>query len=87
MRRFSATELANNTGDVLAAAAQEPVQIARHGKPRFVVLTIERYAKLQGRRDSCLSVHVDDLDDAEAANLIARLQESIDENRRAGSGE
>ena len=78
VRRFSATELANNTGDILAAAAQEPVQIARHGKPRFVVLTIERYAKLRDRRDSRFSVQVDDLDDAEAANLIARLQASIE---------
>jgi antitoxin Phd len=37
MRHFSATELANKTGDVLAAAAQEPVHIQRHGKSRYVV--------------------------------------------------
>ncbi len=78
MRQFSSTELANNTGDVLAAAAQEPVQIARHGKPRFVMLTTEQYAKLQSGHDTRRSVHVEDLDDAEAADLIARLQESID---------
>lgn len=78
LRQFSSTELANNTGDVLAAAAQEPVQIARHGKPRYVVLTTERFAELQDRYDSRRSVHVDDLDDTEAANLIALLQESIE---------
>ena len=78
MRQFSSTELANNTGDVLAAAAQEPVQIARHGKPRYVVLTTERFAELQDRYDSRRLVHVDDLDDTEAANLIALLQESIE---------
>ena len=80
LRRFSSTELANATGDVLAAAAQEPVQITRRGKPRFVVLTTERFAELNGRRDSRRSVHVDDLEDAEAANLIARLQERTEED-------
>ena len=78
LRQFSSTELANKTGDVLAAAAQEPVQIARHGKPRYVVLTTERFAELQDRYDSRRLVHVDDLDDTEAANLIALLQESIE---------
>ena len=80
LRRFSSTELANATGDVLAAAAREPVQITRCGKPRFVVLTTERFAELNGRRDSRRSVHVDDLEDAEAANLIARLQERTEED-------
>ena len=78
MRLFSSTELANNTGDVLAAAAQEPVQIARHGKPRFVVLTTEKYTMLKDRHDSRLSVHIDELSDAEAARLIGLLQKSIE---------
>lgn len=46
MREYSATELANNTGDVLTAAAQEPVAITRHGKPRFVVMTRETYDRM-----------------------------------------
>ncbi len=33
MRSFSSTELSNNTRDVLAAAAQGPVAINRHGNP------------------------------------------------------
>lgn len=78
MRLFSSTELANNTGDVLAAAAQEPVQIARHGKPRFVVLTTEKFAMLNSRHNSRRSVHVEDLSDAEATSLIALLQKSIE---------
>ncbi len=41
MRNFTSTELANKTGDVLAAAAQEPVNIQRHGKARYVLLTVE----------------------------------------------
>ncbi|MFC3058554.1 type II toxin-antitoxin system prevent-host-death family antitoxin [Paenirhodobacter populi] len=78
MKQFSATELANKTGDVLAAAAQAPVAIARHGKPRFVVLSAERFEHLQARGDSRRAFHVADLTDAEAADLIGALQNSID---------
>ena len=45
MRQFSATDLGNKTSDVLAVAAQASVTIARHGKPRFVVHTTERFER------------------------------------------
>jgi prevent-host-death family protein len=77
MKHFSSTELANNTGDVLAAAAQSAVEINRHGKPRFVLLSIERFQELlnHGAREA---VHVSDLSDSDAASLIGDLQDSID---------
>lgn len=78
MKQFSATELANKTGDVLAAAAQAPVAIARHGKPRFVVLSAERFEHLRSRGDTRRAFHVADLSDAEATDLIAALQTSLD---------
>jgi len=78
MKQFSSTELANHTGDVLAAAAQRPVTIAKHGKARFVVLTTEQFAALQKGQDTRRSVHVSELDDEEAASLINALQDSID---------
>jgi antitoxin Phd len=78
MKQFSATELANKTGDVLAAAAQAPVAIARHGKPRFVVLSAERFEDLQARGDTRRAFNVADLTDAEADRLIGALQNSID---------
>lgn len=76
MKHFSSTELANKTGDVLAAAAQSAVEIDKHGKPRFVLLTIERYQDLlnHGARES---IHVSELTDSEADSLINDLQESI----------
>jgi prevent-host-death family protein len=46
MRGFTATELANNTGDVLMAAAGEPIEITRHGKPQFVLMTQALYTQL-----------------------------------------
>ena len=78
MKQFSATELANHTGDVLAAAAQAPVSIARHGKARFVVLTAEQYALIQARGDSRRVVDLMSLSDDEAERLVQELQHSID---------
>jgi antitoxin Phd len=78
MKQFSSTELANSTGDVLAAAAQAPVLIARHGKPRFVVLSAEAYDRLRSQGETRRAFHVLDLTDAEADTLIADLQDSID---------
>lgn len=78
MRQFSATDLANKTGDVLALAAQQPVVITRHGKPRFVVLTKEEFEALRQSKDSQTAHHVDDLHDAEATRLVNELQASID---------
>jgi antitoxin Phd len=78
MKQFSSTELANRTGDVLAAAAEAPIAIARHGKPRFVMLSTEQYERLRSRDETRRAFHVSDLTDAEAAKLIADLQDSID---------
>lgn len=78
MRQFSSTELANKTGDVLAAAAQEPVSIARHGKARFVVLSAEQFDRLRKGGETRRAFHVDDLSDAEAQSLIAALEHSIE---------
>ncbi len=46
MRGFTATELANNTGDVLMAAAGGPIEITRHGKSQFVLMTQALYTQL-----------------------------------------
>lgn len=78
MRQFSSTELANNTGDVLAAASEGPVTIARHGKARYVVLSTSQYEALTQGRNTRRAYHVSDLDDAEAERLVEDLQESID---------
>ena len=84
MKQFSSTELANATGDVLAAAAHAPVLIARHGKSRFVMLSAEHYARLLTQGDTRRAFHFSDLTDAEADNLIARLQNSIAPSGRDG---
>ena len=77
MRNFTSTELANKTGDVLAAAAQEPVNIQRHGKARYVLLSVEQFERLSARADLRRAVHVADLPEDEAVQLIAHLEQSI----------
>jgi antitoxin Phd len=77
MRHFSATELANKTGDVLAAAAQEPVHIKRHGKSRYVLLSVEQFERMRARLDQRRAVHIDDMDADDARQFIASLEHSI----------
>ena len=79
MKQFSSTELADQTGDVLAAAAQAPEVIARHGKPRFVMLSAEAFERLRGRGLIRRTFHVSVLTDAEADKLVAGLQDGIDD--------
>ena len=77
MREYSATELANNTGDVLSAAAQEAVEITRHGKPRFVLMSHERYDRLLTRGDPRRAVRVADIDEQERSDLLAALDAEL----------
>jgi len=77
MRHFSSTDLANKTGDVLAVAAQEPVHIQRHGKSRYVLLSIEQFEALNTKADHRRAVHVDDMRKNEAADMITALEHSI----------
>ena len=77
MRNFSSTELANKTGDVLAVAAQEPVHIQRHGKSRYVLLSVEQFESLNTRADQRRVLHMDDMSGDEVHSLIAELAHSI----------
>lgn len=43
MRRYRSTELKQNLGDVLAAASREPIAITKHGKSRFVLMSVESF--------------------------------------------
>ncbi|MCO5067058.1 MAG: type II toxin-antitoxin system prevent-host-death family antitoxin [Rhizobiaceae bacterium] len=51
MRSFTLTELANKCGEVVAAAYTGPVDITRHGKRRFVIMTAEQYDELRPHDD------------------------------------
>lgn len=78
MRSFSSTDLANNTGDVLAAAAQSAVEIKRHGKTRFVILSVDQFEDMKTRGDTRKAIHIDDMSGAETDQLIAELEAGIE---------
>jgi prevent-host-death family protein len=48
MRVFSTHDLNKQVGEVTDAAAKAPVVITRHRKRRFVMMSVEHYAKLRG---------------------------------------
>lgn len=49
MKQFAAGDLTRNTGDLFEAAAVAPVAITKHRKPRFVVMSLERYEALTNK--------------------------------------
>lgn len=48
MKQFSVSQLLRFSGEVLLAALSAPVEILQRGKPRYVIMTKERYDSLTG---------------------------------------
>ncbi|HEY3889817.1 MAG TPA: type II toxin-antitoxin system prevent-host-death family antitoxin [Caulobacteraceae bacterium] len=46
MKSYSTSDLVRAIGDVTHAAVTEPVVITHHAKPRYVLMSIEEYARL-----------------------------------------
>lgn len=46
MKEFAAADLTRKTGDLFEAATISPVAITKHGKPRYVIMSMERYESL-----------------------------------------
>lgn len=69
MKQFAAGDLTRNTGDLFEAAAVAPVAITKHRKPRFVVMSMERYEALAIGRGSQVALDVADMP-AELGNLL-----------------
>ncbi|WP_374373709.1 type II toxin-antitoxin system Phd/YefM family antitoxin [Tabrizicola sp.] len=81
MKTVSSTDLKQSLGDVLAAAAQEPVTITRHGAPRFVLLSIEAYERRK-MKDSREAYTLDTAPDDHIDMLIAAVERQLDALKR-----
>jgi len=79
MKDYTATELANNTGDVLMAAAQGAIKITRHGRAQFVIMTSERFEKMRSYCDQRRAVGVNNLTNTERSELLETLEASLAE--------
>lgn len=62
MKVFPATDLKQNTGDVLDAANREPVAITRHNKPRYVLMSLDAY-NARFASDTRRAIAVDEMPD------------------------
>jgi prevent-host-death family protein len=49
VRQFSTVELTQQVGTVTHAASREPVVITQHRKPRYVLMSIEDYERMQAQ--------------------------------------
>lgn len=69
MKQFAAGDLTRNTGDLFEAAAVAPVAITKHRKPRFVVMSMERYETLTSTDTGSQKVYTVDNMPADVAAL------------------
>ena len=74
MGQFSLTDLSNRSGEVVEAAFRGPVEITRHGKRKFVLLTAEDYDRLAAAADTRRAFHADDAPEEIARMMLAALE-------------
>lgn len=58
MREFAAGDLTRNTGDLFESATLGPVAITKHRKPRFVIMSVDRYRELTHEADPQIAIDV-----------------------------
>jgi prevent-host-death family protein len=51
MRTFTTGDLNKQVGEVTDAAGKAPVTLTRHGKPRYVMMSVEHYAQIKASAD------------------------------------
>jgi prevent-host-death family protein len=76
MRTLTTSDLKQSLGDALAAAAVEPVTITRHGKPRFVLMSVEEFERRR-TGDHRRAYATNELPDEIAHPLIAALEKQL----------
>lgn len=78
MKQFAAGDLTRNTGDLFEAAAVAPVAITKHRKPRFVVMSVERYETLANSHAASQRAYaVGEMPDDVAALFERGLEDTI----------
>ena len=76
-QHFPAADLARHTGDILDAASRAPVTITRHRKPRFVLMSVERYEALIGGGATQQAHTLDDMPPELKAVMVAALERDL----------
>lgn len=71
---FRAADLTRNTSGLFEAAIRAPVAITKHRKPKFVLMSIDRYEEITGR-NSQQAHTIDDMPADLKALMITALKE------------
>ena len=48
---FTLTDLGSRSGEVVDAAHKGPVKLTKHGRPKFVLMTLDDFETMRGRAD------------------------------------
>lgn len=73
MQIFRSQDMQRNVAAIQEAALTEPVLITYHDRPRLVLMSMDEYARLRGRKRFAGGIH--DID----AGLAAELKKAVDE--------
>ena len=60
--RYSTSDLSRKSGDIIARALQGPITITQRGKPRLILMSVEEYNRLRGRKSPASENHPDEVD-------------------------
>jgi PHD/YefM family antitoxin component YafN of YafNO toxin-antitoxin module len=79
MRRYTTTELVRHVDDVTHAAIEAPIAITVGRKPRWVMMSLERYEVLRREHDPRRAFGPGELPLEESEAVVAALERSIGE--------
>ena len=77
--RVTATELGNKAGETLTAAERGPVGVTKHGKTKYVILSIDRYEALKESGDTRRSYTLETLPDDVMSAVIDANADLLEE--------
>ncbi|HUZ14014.1 MAG TPA: type II toxin-antitoxin system prevent-host-death family antitoxin [Caulobacteraceae bacterium] len=80
MKSYSTSELVRSIGEVTHTAATQPVLITHHAKPRYVLMSFERYERMTATPEDPRRVYGAGEAPPELARaLLAALDRTIEE--------
>ena len=72
-RVFSTAELSRHIGDVTHAASEAPVTITHHNKPRYILMSVEDFERINPQK----SYAVDDMPEDVATALLEAIDDVL----------
>jgi prevent-host-death family protein len=83
MKAFTTADLNKQIGTVTEAALKEPVFITHHRRPRFVLMSVDRFDSLSAlKTDARTSFSIEDMPDDLREGLLALADQYTDDDER-----